>query len=312
MMNYENVNIELVNGSNSEYLIKDEIGINLGRIYIVELSRDNSYCCFRVKFYKNEEKSYGYLKSALNKLITLLFNRMGIYKVNALVDEDTKIYPFTALGFELEGVVTSSIGKGNLRKDELLFGIDKHEFNNHVIRKTSLEGRRIKLKILTPENAEQLLEYYINNKEHLEPFEQIREKDFYTLSFQRKTLVDNYKQFLNGTAVNFGIYISDKFIGKIQLSNIIMGVFKSSFVGYSIDKEEQRKGYMKEALMLLVDYAFNELNLHRLEASTLVDNIKSQRVLKSCGFSEIGINKSYLYINGGWKDHITFSKIRDS
>lgn len=311
-MNYKNATIQLVSGSNDEYLIRDEMGISLGRVYIVELSRDNSYCSFRVKFYKNDEESYEYLKGAMNKMITTLFNSMDMEKINVLVAEDIKVSPFVSLGFELEGVITSSIGKGNNRKDELIFGIDKYTFNNKVIRKTLLEGNKISLKVLTPEDAEQILEYYIKNKEHLEPYEPLREKEFYTIAFQRRTLVESYKQFLNGSAINFGIYKKDKLIGKIRLSNIVEGAFKNCFVGYSIDKDEQGYGYTKDALKLTVEYAFNDLNLHRVEASTLIDNVKSQKVLTSCGFNEIGLNKDYLYINGRWRDHITFSKVKDT
>ncbi len=66
---------------------------------------------------------------------------------------------------------------------------------------------------------------------------------------------------------------------------------------------------MKEALSLVLEYAFDELKLHRIEASTLVDNLRSQRVLKRCGFKKLGLNEKYLFINGKWRDHITFYKI---
>ena len=89
-----------------------------------------------------------------------------------------------------------------------------------------------------------------------------------------------------------------------------MGVFKSAFVGYSIDENEQGKGYMKEALGLTIKYAFEDIGLHRVEASTLVENIKSQRVLKSCGFKDVGMNEKYLFVNGKWRDHITFYKTK--
>ncbi|WP_143761057.1 GNAT family N-acetyltransferase, partial [Clostridium haemolyticum] len=46
--------------------------------------------------------------------------------------------------------------------------------------------------------------------------------------------------------------------------------------------------------------------LHRIEASTLVDNIRSQRVLESCGFKEVGVSEKYLFINGKWRDHKIF------
>ena len=76
-----------------------------------------------------------------------------------------------------------------------------------------------------------------------------------------------------------------------------------------MDKDHQGNGYMKEAVNLVLEYIKNDLELHRVEASTLVDNVKSQSVLKSCGFEELGLNKKYLYINGDWRDHITFYKI---
>lgn len=85
-----------------------------------------------------------------------------------------------------------------------------------------------------------------------------------------------------------------------------MGVFRNAFIGYSIDENEQGKGYMKEAVKLAIDYAYEELELHRIEASTMVSNEKSQRVLKSCGFQELGVSKEYLYINGKWQDHVVF------
>jgi ribosomal-protein-alanine N-acetyltransferase len=110
--------------------------------------------------------------------------------------------------------------------------------------------------------------------------------------------------------VNCGIFKEDKLIGKIRLSNIVYGAFKSGIIGYSMDAEQQGKGYMKEALKLMLNYCFEEMDLHRIEASTLVDNIKSQSVLKGCGFTELGLNKNYLYINGGWRDHITFYIIK--
>ena len=67
---------------------------------------------------------------------------------------------------------------------------------------------------------------------------------------------------------------------------------------------------MKEALNLVIDYAFKEVDLHRIEASTLVDRKRSQGVLKGCNFKELGVNKKYLLIDGQWRDHITFYKIK--
>ena len=53
------------------------------------------------------------------------------------------------------------------------------------------------------------------------------------------------------------------------------------------------------------------MGLHRIEASVLVDNEKSKRVLNKCGFKELGLNEKYLFIDGIWRDHVTFFKINN-
>ena len=69
------------------------------------------------------------------------------------------------------------------------------------------------------------------------------------------------------------------------------------------------KEKVKEAINLVLNYAKEYLDLHRIEASLLTTNEKSKGVLLACNFEEVGINKKYLYINGKWSDHITFYKI---
>ncbi len=310
MLKEQYITVDLVKGSKDQYIIRDRAGITIGRVFIIELSDENRYCSFRIKFYKSGQSSYELLKESLKMFLMSLFKNMNTYKVNVIADEEINIMSFTDLGFKLEGIVSNSIMYNNIYKDELLFGVDFDAFKNeHRYRDLEIKGANIDIDVLTPNDAEAVLKYYLKNKEYLSPFEPDRDESFYTLSAQRRNLIESYKQFLNGDSVNFGIYKNKNFIGKIQISNIVMGVFKSAFIGYSIDENHQGKGYMKEALKLVCGYAFNEVGLHRLEASTLLDNEKSQRVLKSCGFEVLGVNKKYLFINGGWKDHITFYKI---
>lgn len=309
----ENVTLSPVKGKENEYIIKDFMGITLGRIFIIELSKENKFCSFRVKFYRNEGNGYKLLENGLKILLNTLFKNMDIFKVDVFAYEDINIRAFTELGFELEGVIYNSVINNNLYKHELLFGIDKERFQKLDRNKTlSLKGKYIELRLLMPENAKEVLDYYIKNKDHLKNFEPTRDDNFYTLEVQRKDILENYKQYLNGNSINFGIFKENKFIGKIRLSNIVMGIFKNAFVGYSIDKDEQGKGYMKDALKTLINYAFNNLGIHRIEASTLLDNFKSQAVLLACGFKEIGISKNYLYINGEWKDHKIFYITNDN
>lgn len=312
MSKESNVTIEPVKGSLNEYIIRENNGITIGRIFIVELVKKNRYCCFRLKFYKYGKESGIYLKEILRIFLSSLFKKMDIYKVNVLIDRDVYVRPFGDLGFQLEGVIINNTIVDNIRSDELLFGIDADDFEtNNRQRFLILKGKRIEVKILTPEDSEDVLNYYLKNREYLKPFEPAREESFYTLQNQKIGLTESYKQFLNGTSLNMGIYKDNAFIGKIKVSDIIIGTFKSAIIGYSMDEKEQGKGYMKEAVNLVSSYAFKEMFLHRIEASTLCDNVKSQGVLLGCGFKKLGVNEKYLYINGKWRDHITFYKINE-
>ena len=305
----KNVKILLVTGSKKDYVIKDSSGITIGRFVILELSSNEKRSSIRLKFYRDNKTL---LEEALEIIARVIFNKKDIYKLNIFIADNISVGAFLNVGFALEGILANNTISNGVHKDELLFGIDKQTFREGFrMLDLELQGRRITLKALNPSYAEEMVEYYTNNKEHLSEVEPTRDQSFYSVETQRAILVEGYKQYLNGTSLDMGIFEDDEFIGKIKLSNIVYGVFKSAFVGYSIDKDCQGKGYMKESLQLILDYAFDTMGLHRIEASTLLDNEKSKGVLKSCGFEEVGVNKNYLFINGQWRDHITFYKIED-
>lgn len=312
MLKGKNIIIEKANGIKGEYIISDKFGITIGRIFIIDLNNNSRFCCIRIKVYKQGENVFKAIKEILKMFLDFLFNNKDFIKVSVLIDEEMPTKPFVDIGFELEGIISRSIVEKNVYKDELLFGIDYKVYNdNQRINILRLSGKDINVKVLTPDDANSMLEYYIRNRKHLKPFEPSREESFYTFEVQKQILMESYKQFLNGEGVNFGIYTENALVGKIQVSNITYGVFKNAIVGYSMDENCQGRGWMKQALSLVLDYGFHEMELHRIEASTLVDNIKSQSVLLGCGFEKLGLNKKYLYINGKWRDHITFYKIKN-
>ena len=308
MGSHKEVNIELVKGALNDYVIKDKDKIVAGRFTIDELDKENKRSTIRFKFYR--ENSYELLKASINTILKTIFKDGNINKVNFLVSETSDISGFLDLGFTLEAILSENLMVNGTIVDELGLGITINEYissiKNNIVH---MKGNRITIRNFTPADAEELTNYYISNKEHLREFEPARDNSFYEVEVQRKILIESYKQLMIGTGMDLGIYLKDKLIGKIKVSNIVHGVFKSAFIGYSIDKEHEGKGYMKEAVLLVEKYCKQYLDLHRLEASVLVDNIKSKRVLLKSGFEEIGINKKYLYINGEWRDHITFYKI---
>ena len=296
-------------GNSNEYIIKDKDKINIGRFIIMDLNEENRKCDIKFKFYRVNDQDL--LIETLKLVLKAVFNEIRVNKINIFISELIPVSPFLDLGFVLEGIFNENIYSQGNYFSELSMGINRSDYNyGNRISLVNIEGRDFNIKLLAPEHAQNLLDYYIRNKKHLEPFEPLRDNSFYTYEVQKNILSDSYRQFLNGTAVDLGIFKDDYLIGKLKLSNIVYGIFKSGILGYSIDKDEQGKGYMKEAVNLVVNYAFEDLDLHRVEASALVDNEPSKHVLIGCGFKELGINKKYLYINGGWKDHIIYYKVR--
>lgn len=81
------------------------------------------------------------------------------------------------------------------------------------------------------------------------------------------------------------------------------GSLQSAVIGYFLDHHHNGKGYATEAIKALVDYAFEELHLHRIEAGVMPRNLPSQRVLEKAGFHREGIARKNVNINGIWEDH---------
>lgn len=293
----------------NKYIIRDSSGIIVGRFIILDLDNENKGVIIKLKFYKSGRDANKTLQDALKLMLSNLIKSKGLHKVNIICDEKISLTPFTNLGFQLEGYVSDSIITKFKYEGSLLFGIVEEEFyNNSYKKELAIQGNKISIRVLNSDDASDLLEYYTRNKDFLSKFEPHRDEEFYTVEVQKQSLIENYKEFIKGEGAHFGIYKSEKMIGRIRIYNIVHGVFRSAFIGYSMDEQYQGNGYMKEAVSLVVTYAYEELGLHRIEATTLVDNEKSQRVLKACGFNELGICKEYLHINGKWRDHVIFYK----
>lgn len=304
----KSLNVTITNTTNeaNNYIIKAS-GIITGRFTIIDLDNDNKSVLIKLKFFKDSKEGVAILEEALRVMLQILIKNNGLHKVNILCDETISLTPFTNLGFQLEGYIAENSLVNSKYEGNLIMGmIEEDYYNNAYIKEGYLKGDNIEIRVLSSENAEELLDYYVRNRNFLSKYEPFRDEAFFTLETQRQSLIENYREFIKGQGAHFGIYKDNIMIGRIRINNIIQGVFKSAFIGYSIDEKCQGKGYMKEAVKLVLKYAYEEFGLHRIEATTLLDNEKSQRVLEACGFIELGVCKEYLLINGKWRDHKIF------
>jgi [ribosomal protein S5]-alanine N-acetyltransferase len=100
-------------------------------------------------------------------------------------------------------------------------------------------------------------------------------------------------------------------VGGIGLSNVRRGVAETGNLGYWIGGRYARHGYMLEALRLALEFSFDRLRLHRVEAACLPTNAPSRGLLVKAGFREEGYARKYLCIDGIWQDHVLFAILHE-
>lgn len=115
-------------------------------------------------------------------------------------------------------------------------------------------------------------------------------------------------------AMTYGFFLfekrTDALVGGITVSNVRRGVAQTASIGYWMGRPFARKGYMAEGVQLTLTFAFETLQLHRVEAACLPSNRPSRNLLLKAGFTQEGLARRYLKINGKWEDHVTFGILR--
>ena len=103
---------------------------------------------------------------------------------------------------------------------------------------------------------------------------------------------------------------TEKFIGLISI-HLGKINFKSAEVWFKLHKDFWRMGYTTEALIKLLDFGFNQLKLHRIEAGCAVENLASAKVLEKAGFTREGTKLKNLPIRGDWKDNYFYGILEE-
>jgi ribosomal-protein-alanine N-acetyltransferase len=114
-----------------------------------------------------------------------------------------------------------------------------------------------------------------------------------------------------GTSLPFALRVEGRLAGQVTIDNIVRGALRSGYLGYWIDRAVAGRGMASLAVALVCDHAFGEVGLHRVQADIRPENAPSRRLVERLGFSQEGLLRRYLDIDGDWRDHLAYSLLAE-
>lgn len=175
------------------------------------------------------------------------------------------------------------------------------------------ETDRLILKILRPDWANKVLDFYLDNKFIFEKYEATRPQNFYTIKYQKSMLSAEYTMAMKLSTVRFWIFQKENpknIIGTICFRDIKRSIYDSCELGYKFDARYWHNGYATEALIEGIGIMFDDLKLHRIEAFVMPENNPSIKLLESLYFQKEGLLQKNAKIHGTWEDHILYGLVQ--
>lgn len=172
---------------------------------------------------------------------------------------------------------------------------------------TTLKGEKIFLRALEPEDLNFI--YKVENDESIWHFSNTNTP--YSKFLIHQYLENAHQDIYEAKQLRLAICINEtsQTVGLIDLFEFDPKNNRAG-IGIVIHKESDRNnGVGKEALQLLINYSFNQLQLHQLFANIGIDNVASLNLFATFGFEKIGIKKDWLKINNHYQDEAIFQLI---
>ena len=175
------------------------------------------------------------------------------------------------------------------------------------------ETERLCAFVVDESSARQLFAYEMENRECFDQYAPQRNASYYTLAnFQHicEKQVSLYEQRRKLPLV-FSRKGYSAIVAQVYLSEITYGASYSARIGYSTARKWQRQGFGSEAVKAVVEYGFEKLKLHRLEATIMIKNQASLEFATSLGFVQEGISREYLLVQGRWEDYYQLALLNE-
>ena len=145
----------------------------------------------------------------------------------------------------------------------------------------------IELRLFAEKDADTILEIVKDNYEHLRPFLHWVTED-YSLESALEFIGQTQGAFADNTSQNYGIFYNEKLVGAISFVTFNWEN-KRTEIGYWIAGNYEGKGIITEACKALITYAFEELELNRIEIRCATENTRSRAIPERLNFKLDGV-----------------------
>ena len=170
-------------------------------------------------------------------------------------------------------------------------------------------GVEVGLRLWEPTDAEELAAMYAASAAELKVEEPWCDPEFLTAAGQRERV----RRCLDDeTAEGFVITASGAIAGHLSLDRIRRDILQSADIGYWVAPRERRHGIATRAIGMATARAFDHLGLHRIHATTDVDNLPSWRALEANGFQRVGRIHGFAPAGGRGCDHHLYQLTADA
>jgi ribosomal-protein-serine acetyltransferase len=157
-------------------------------------------------------------------------------------------------------------------------------------------------------DAESVFKAVKENLEHLRPFMHWAVED-YSLQSAQEFIKQSAKGATERKSFGYGIFRHRKVIGSIGYVKFNW-ISKRTEIGYWIALDAEGRGLISRSCRLLIDYAFDELGMNRIEIRCAASNSRSRAIPERLGFLQEGILRQYELRNGVLHDFAVYGLLK--